>query len=242
MYNGIGLQTPRGSGTNGYVSMNKFNLRAHPTRTDDYRDKDKEIRLQGEAMTRTANKELVERAKKREIEVKVFVMREQLEELGTPEEDIERQLATYRERLEKERKAEPERAANETHAIAARKEAEMSQMKAAFGLDSGHSEGRAFDRELQERQRMERLQQREEEERRKLKAVRDSEKAKKRAIKEERKKRKEGEGGSQEEGEGGKAARGGTPRGGKAGEEAGRQGVRAQAEGSQGKGREEEEI
>ena len=82
MYNGIGLQTPRGSGTSGYVSMNKFNLRARPSRTDNYRDSEKEIKLQGEAVTRKANKELVERAKKREIEVKVFVMREQLEDMG----------------------------------------------------------------------------------------------------------------------------------------------------------------
>ena len=30
MYNGIGLLTPRGSGTSGYVQTNKFNLRGPP--------------------------------------------------------------------------------------------------------------------------------------------------------------------------------------------------------------------
>ncbi|KAJ7966076.1 Serine/arginine repetitive matrix protein 2, partial [Quillaja saponaria] len=28
MYNGIGLQTPRGSGTNGYIQSNKFFVKA----------------------------------------------------------------------------------------------------------------------------------------------------------------------------------------------------------------------
>ncbi len=49
----------------------------------------------------------------------------------------------------------------ETHAVAARKEAEMDGLRAAFGLKQAPNEGDAFDRELQERKRLERQAERE---------------------------------------------------------------------------------
>jgi serine/arginine repetitive matrix protein 2 len=75
MYNGIGLLTPRGSGTSGYVSANKFNLRGPPQlRTEPPRD--------GPPKHKAANKDILDHKKKREVEVKVEQERERLEAEG----------------------------------------------------------------------------------------------------------------------------------------------------------------
>ena len=57
----------------------------------------------------------------------------------------------------------------ETHAVAARKEKEMDGLRAAFGLKAV-KEGEAFDRELQERKKQERVEAREKVEREKRSA------------------------------------------------------------------------
>ena len=79
MYNGIGLLTARGSGTSGYVQTNKFNLRGPPptvmSRTEDFG--------RGSGPTvKQPNKEILEHARKREIEVKLFEFQMELEDSG----------------------------------------------------------------------------------------------------------------------------------------------------------------
>ena len=70
---GIGLLTPRGSGTSGYVQGNKFNLRGPPPQRNDRRDDDGPVQ-------KKPNKEILEHNRKRQIELEVEVMRVQLEE------------------------------------------------------------------------------------------------------------------------------------------------------------------
>ena len=78
------------------------------------------------------------------------------------EEAIEEQLTAQRARLEAEAAREAAKETpTETHAVAARKEAEMDGLRAAFGLKEAPREGDAFDRELQERKKQERLAERE---------------------------------------------------------------------------------
>lgn len=76
MYNGIGLLTPRGSGTSGYVQTNKFNLRVSPQLSVDETDRNK-------APThKKPNIQIIEHNRKREIELKVEEMRVLLEDQG----------------------------------------------------------------------------------------------------------------------------------------------------------------
>eukprot|EP00198_Chlamydomonas_reinhardtii_P007440 XP_001696777.1 predicted protein [Chlamydomonas reinhardtii] len=75
MYNGIGLVTPRGSGTSGYVQGNKFNMRGPPqVRTDAPKD--------GGPRVKQPNQEILDHKKKRDIELKVEQERERLEAEG----------------------------------------------------------------------------------------------------------------------------------------------------------------
>lgn len=80
MYNGIGLTTPRGSGTNGYVIRNLSFVRnqkekvKYPTEVD--------LAKFEQTMTKKPNKEILEHERKRKIEVQCTELQDTLEEQG----------------------------------------------------------------------------------------------------------------------------------------------------------------
>lgn len=84
MSDNVGLSTPRGSGTSGYVQRNLAHMRPrdygapYPKDLDSLRHKQ-----------RQPDKGILEHDRKREVEVKVFELRDQLEE----EEYVEQELA-----------------------------------------------------------------------------------------------------------------------------------------------------
>ena len=77
MSDNVGLSTPRGSGTSGYVQRNLAHIRhrdmgaPYPKDTDSLRHKQ-----------RQPDKGLLEHDRKREVEVKVFELRDKLEDEG----------------------------------------------------------------------------------------------------------------------------------------------------------------
>ena len=79
MYNGIGLQTVRGSGTSGYVQTNRFNIRKLP---------DKRVMLSDDKLEdqgpkqQQPNKAILDHNRKREIELQVLKEQDRLEEAG----------------------------------------------------------------------------------------------------------------------------------------------------------------
>ena len=77
-YNGIGLQTPRGSGTNGYVQRSFAHIRRKP-QTPYSRDSDQD---KPQTKTRKANPEILEHDRKREIEIRCLELQDKLEEEG----------------------------------------------------------------------------------------------------------------------------------------------------------------
>lgn len=77
MADNVGLTTPRGSGTSGYVQKNRSLLR-HRDKVAPYpKDWD-----QAKHRPRQPDAEILEHEAKREIEVKVFQLRDKLEEDG----------------------------------------------------------------------------------------------------------------------------------------------------------------
>ncbi|KAF7075906.1 hypothetical protein CFC21_080638 [Triticum aestivum] len=135
MYNGIGLQTARGSGTNGHVQTNKFFIQPRtggpPPKAHSHDD--------GAAGMRKPNKEILEHDRRRQVELRLVELRDTLEELGYTEGEIE-------ERVEEARKeAELQTAAprpvegftsTQSHHVAARKEKKLETLRAALGLDA----------------------------------------------------------------------------------------------------------
>ncbi|KAI4186474.1 MAG: hypothetical protein L6R41_003463, partial [Letrouitia leprolyta] len=92
MSSNVGLSTPRGSGTSGYVQRNLSNLRPretfapYPASLPTHRQ-------------RQPNAEILEHDRLRQIEVQVFDLRDKLEEEEVEEEEIEMRTEALRRKL-----------------------------------------------------------------------------------------------------------------------------------------------
>ena len=97
MYNGIGLATARGSGTNGYVQRNTaFVMKGK----DDVKFKTEEdIKRLDAAANREPNQGILDHERKRKLEVKCMELEEVLEEQGYAENEIEEKVSAYRKML-----------------------------------------------------------------------------------------------------------------------------------------------
>jgi hypothetical protein len=78
MSSNVGLSTPRGSGTSGYVQKNSAHLRPRDN-AQPYPTKDVDAIRHRQ---RQPDQEILEHERKREIEVKVLELRDRLEEEG----------------------------------------------------------------------------------------------------------------------------------------------------------------
>ncbi|KAL6547650.1 hypothetical protein OROHE_009355 [Orobanche hederae] len=145
MFNGIGLQTPRGSGTDGYILSNKFFVKP---RTNKVANDSKDFESgQGTAgVTRKPNKEILEHDRKRQIQLKLLVLENKMIDQGYTDAEIAEKLHEARKSLEaKENEADGGNNAvisservleTQTHQIAALKERQMETLKAALGIES----------------------------------------------------------------------------------------------------------
>lgn len=83
MYNGIGLTTPRGSGTNGYVQRNLSTLRSKRPRDDRGGERDEKDRERLDSqLNRQPNADILEHQRKRQLEVECAKFQDMMEEQG----------------------------------------------------------------------------------------------------------------------------------------------------------------
>jgi len=169
MYNNIGLKTVRGSGTNGYVQTNLAKL---PTNWNRFRG-----RRRGEqpevkkARIFKPDPKLIAHNTKRAVEVKVFEFRTKLEDQDFDDDNIEDLVEKYREELQAQLEAgtfqvePPKNKKNEKdkHDLAMDRMKKNLTMKKALGISEDHVHGRAFDQDLQEAERRDRIARREKE-------------------------------------------------------------------------------
>lgn len=94
MYNGIGLRTPRGSGTAGYVQASKFLAKPRPSPSS--------CSPSAAGGMRKPNRDIVEHERKRQVELRLLVLREALEEQGYTEAEIEARVDEARKAAEAE--------------------------------------------------------------------------------------------------------------------------------------------
>ncbi len=175
MYNGIGLTTTRGSGTSGHVQANRFKQR-RPRQGGSRRGDGRDAREREHAKgfnNRKPNEEILEHERKRKIELEVFKLRDELEERGVDEAEIEERVKALRARLERDAQQQQQQQSSaaaaskggggrgETHAVAERKRKQMDTLARALNVRPDLREGEAFDRELQEQRKRERIAERE---------------------------------------------------------------------------------
>ncbi|CAG9996501.1 unnamed protein product [Clonostachys byssicola] len=143
MSDNVGLSTPRGSGTSGYVQRNLAHIKPrdygapYPKDLDSLRHKQ-----------RQPDKAILEHDRKREVEVKVFELRDKLEEEEVDEDEIEDRCDALRKKLLAEmnsgrRGAGPRRPFKEhqVHEMADAKIKESERLRKALGISSDYQEG-----------------------------------------------------------------------------------------------------
>jgi len=186
MYNGIGLFTPKGSGTNGYVQRNLANLK--PQRVD-FKDLNKSLKHGDVIKVKKANEELLLHEQKRKVEIDLLKLEDELRESGMPDDQIQTNI--QRERMQMMRAVEAgslrydtDLEKKDSHQLALDKAKELEKFGQALRIDRGsHVTGQAFDQELQANMRLERMQARAEQEKQRLESARKAEKAQKKADK-----------------------------------------------------------
>ena len=152
----VGLTTPRGSGTSGYVQRNLSALKPkskwqqndrmapYPSNADDL----DRIRHR----PRQPDQEILEHERKREVEIQVLELRDRLEEDGVGEEEVDEKCEELRAKLNKERVAGEGRErggprgkrdlkAHRTHELAEAKIEETERLRRALGISENYEEG-----------------------------------------------------------------------------------------------------
>ncbi|KAK0512805.1 hypothetical protein JMJ35_004822 [Cladonia borealis] len=142
MSSNVGLTTPRGSGTSGYVQRNLSHLKPRDNFAPYPKDYDSLKHRQ-----RKPDKDILNHDRLREIEVKVFDLRDKLEEEGISEDEIELQTSTLRQKLtssssspsteEKKGQFKP----HEVHRLAEAKIVESEKLRKALGIRQDYEEG-----------------------------------------------------------------------------------------------------
>ncbi|KAI9885479.1 MAG: RNA-splicing factor [Watsoniomyces obsoletus] len=150
MSSNVGLSTPRGSGTSGYVQRNLSYLK--PRDDDRHRNGPPKDFDAPKHRPRQPDKEILEHDRRREVEVKVFELQDKLEDEGVDEEEIERQTSALREMLleggmnnpdAKRRNFKP----HEVHELAQAKIEESERLRRALGIREDYQEGSHWQRQ-----------------------------------------------------------------------------------------------
>ncbi|KAL6614952.1 hypothetical protein ACP70R_037222 [Stipagrostis hirtigluma subsp. patula] len=152
MYNGVGLQTPRGSGTSGHVQTSRFSVKPRPSAAAGGAPVPSDA---GVGM-RKPNKDILEHDRKRQVELRLLVLRDALEEQGYTEGEIEERLVEARKAAQTEAAADGEGDGDEArpptpgkgfadaqsqHAAVRKKQ--LQTLRAALGLDAGDVQKKA---------------------------------------------------------------------------------------------------
>ncbi|KAI4109466.1 MAG: hypothetical protein L6R37_000441 [Teloschistes peruensis] len=147
MSSNVGLSTPRGSGTSGYVQRNLSSLRPRDTFAP-YPTSELKHRQ------RQPNAEILEHDRLRQIEVQVFDLRDKLEDEGVDEDEIEEQTEALRRKLLDD--ADADEAGGEggggdrgkrglkvhqVHELAKAKIEESERLRKALGIRDDYEEG-----------------------------------------------------------------------------------------------------
>ena len=152
MYNGVGLKTARGSGTNAYVQKS---LSFIPYRADDTHlayQRNKSVFAPGatqeyepgakqdlpEGKPRVVSEEVLRHRARRQVEAECLELREELEAQGA--KDIELQVHSLRNKLLSRLDLRPQREQAE------RKEREMGKWRKALEIGENYREGEVFER------------------------------------------------------------------------------------------------
>ena len=168
MYNGIGLTTPRGSGTSGYVQKSLAFVKPRQI-VHNYKEVLDKFKENPAPTKKKANVDIIEHETKHKIEVQVFEYMEQLKNNNVEDEEINNLVNKKRDELYDNLKfltqAESGEGLINFHAQSKLKDAQMEKIKNALGVRKDYEHGTAFDLDFQEEKKQKKLLERKEEKR-----------------------------------------------------------------------------
>ncbi|KAL7998035.1 putative mRNA splicing factor Cwf21 domain-containing protein [Plasmopara halstedii] len=187
MYNGIGLRTVRGSGTNGYVQRNLSYVNISHARQKLARNQ-RGIQS-GLLDTRGGgrnhpppNPDILLHEQKRKVELQLLEMSLEMEGRGCEPDDIHATVKRERERLLarlNDKRGDKANNVENSRSQQKYREDNIERIKNAFGIDNDYVAGESFDPEMQERRRQERKERREQD-------WKESEEARRRNVKDKK--------------------------------------------------------
>lgn len=186
MYNGVGITTPKGSGTNGYVQRNIATISQARI---DAKANQKSFKAAPDMKVKKANAELLLHEQKRKVELDLIKLEDELKAAGMSADEIERTIDRERGNMlaavnEGSLRYDSSLDKKDTHLLALEKEKELEKFTKALRIDkNAHVHGQAFDQDLQQQMKLERMQARAEQEQKRLIAAQEAEKAQKKAEK-----------------------------------------------------------
>ncbi|PNS13828.1 hypothetical protein CAC42_1319 [Sphaceloma murrayae] len=160
MSSNVGLSTPRGSGTSGYVQRSSAFLRPRDDTFDKPADFQSHQRRQPDAA-------ILEHDRKRQVEVKVFELRDKLEDEGKDEDEIDDACDALRKKLQRESQEEQGRGnaggkgpvgrlkSHQVHEIARAKIQEDEKLRRALGISKEYEEGSHWRRQEERKREVE---------------------------------------------------------------------------------------
>jgi hypothetical protein len=99
MYNGIGLATSRGSGTNGYVTRNMAYINPNKMGGPQQRSQNSLFPDENKAKLKKANPQILEHERKRKVEAELFELKFKLQDEGKTEDEIDSIITLKRTEL-----------------------------------------------------------------------------------------------------------------------------------------------
>jgi len=140
MSSNVGLSTPRGSGTSGYVQRNLSHLRPRDVVAPYPKEFDTIKHRQ-----RQPDKDILAHDRAREVEVKVFDLRDKLEDEEVDEDEIEIQTDALRKKLiaqmDESKVSGRGLKSHQVHELAAAKIDESERLRKALGIREDYEEG-----------------------------------------------------------------------------------------------------
>lgn len=154
MYNGVGLTTPRGSGTSGYVQKNLAYVNKTTSRMQFQRELEA-IKANPPKPPKKPNKEILDHEQKRQIEIQLMKFRKKLEEDEIPKEEIDKKIVRAREYLHSCLGEAPLLTEGTSHSKIFKKFEEIKRFEDAFNIDKNYVPGSGFDFEaIEERKKI----------------------------------------------------------------------------------------
>jgi len=163
MYNGIGLSTARGSGTSGYVQKSLAFVKPRQV-IHNYKEVLDKFKENPAPTKKKANIEILEHETKHKIEVQLYNYMETLKDQNLSIDEIEKSVAIKREELYADIKSLVNfDSSNDTHSQSKLKDEQMEKIKSALNIRNDYEHGTAFDSDLQEEKKQQRLVEKKEE-------------------------------------------------------------------------------